>query len=46
MPPGYYRLMHAHGRLNDADTRKLVDWFNANLGSEGGEGGAEGEGRD
>ncbi len=43
MPPGYYRLMHAHGRLSDADKRKLVAWFNANLGSEGG--GREGHDR-
>lgn len=35
MPPGYYRLMHGHGRMSDADKQKLVAWFNANLGSEG-----------
>ncbi|HRD52096.1 MAG TPA: heme-binding domain-containing protein [Flavobacteriales bacterium] len=38
MPPGYYRLMHGHGRMSDADKQKLVAWFNANLGSEGGGG--------
>lgn len=38
MPPGYYRLMHAHGRLSDAQQQQLVAWFNASLG--GGEGGA------
>jgi hypothetical protein len=42
MPPGYYRLMHGHGRMSDADKQKLVAWFNANLGSKetgAGEGG-------
>ncbi|MBK6628894.1 MAG: heme-binding domain-containing protein [Flavobacteriales bacterium] len=38
MPPGYYRLMHGHGRMSDADKQKLVAWFNTNLGSEGGGG--------
>ena len=36
MPPGYYRLMHAHGRLSDADKQKLAAWFNTNV--PGGEG--------
>jgi hypothetical protein len=49
MPPGYYRLMHGHGRMGDADKQKLVAWFNANLGSVDGGGGEateaeEGEG--
>lgn len=42
MPPGYYRLMHGHGRMSDANKQKLVAWFNANLGSEG-EGGMASE---
>ena len=42
MPPGYFRLMHGHGRMSDADKQKLVAWFNANLG--GGEAGGEEEG--
>lgn len=38
MPPGYYRLMHGHGRLADADKKRLVAWFKANMtGGEGGE---------
>lgn len=35
MPPGYYRFMHAHGRLSDAQRTQLVSWFTANLGGEG-----------
>lgn len=38
MPPGYYRLMHGHARLGDADKRRLVAWFNtafAHAGSGG-----------
>lgn len=37
MPPGYYRLMHGHGRLSDAQKQQLAAWFNANLKG-GGEG--------
>lgn len=37
MPPGYYRLMHAHGRLSDAQRNQLVSWFTANLGDEVGD---------
>lgn len=43
MPPGYYKLMHAHGRLSDAQQQLLMSWFAANIP---GEGSAEtGEGR-
>lgn len=42
MAPGYYRLMHAHGRLGPEDQRKLVAWFEANLPG-GGEEGPGGE---
>ncbi|QQR85986.1 MAG: heme-binding domain-containing protein [Flavobacteriales bacterium] len=35
MPPGYYRFMHAHGRLSDAQRNQLVSWFTANMGGEG-----------
>jgi len=28
MPPGYYRLMHAHARLSDAEKQQLATWFN------------------
>lgn len=31
MPPGYYRLMHAHGRLSDAERESLATWFSMNM---------------
>ncbi|MFN3874334.1 MAG: heme-binding domain-containing protein [Flavobacteriales bacterium] len=41
MPPMYYRLMHRHGRLSDAQKQQLLTWFAANLkGGEGGKGAA------
>jgi len=42
MPPGYYRLMHGHARLSDADKGKLVAWLQANLAGGEGAGGDAG----
>lgn len=42
MPPGYYRLMHGHGRLSDAQKQQLVDWF-AGLSAGAGDRGNGGE---
>lgn len=43
MPPGYYRLMHGHARLTDADKQKLVAWFSTNLAGGGGDAAGEEE---
>lgn len=37
MPPGYYRFMHAHGKLTPDQRQRLISWF-------GGIGGGDGEG--
>lgn len=39
MPPGYYRFMHAHGKLSEDQQLRLVAWFSAIRGGEGQGGG-------
>lgn len=44
MPPGYYQLMHGHGRLDAAQKQRLIAWFDANV--TGGGGTREGHGEE
>lgn len=37
MPPGYYRFMHAHGKLSTDQQQRLMTWFSG-LGAGKGEG--------
>ncbi len=43
MPPGYYTLMHAHGRLNATEKQLLARWFRTVAPGEGGTDGTRDE---
>lgn len=38
MPPGYYALMHAHGRLSEPEKQQLAQWFQLVAPGDGGGG--------